>query len=350
MTQRTLVGLTAAGLLVALWTAAAVLPMPYVTYEPGITVDVLGETDGQEVIQIEGQPVYRDEGQLRMTTVFISQPEATVNLLELMRDWLDPDAAVVPYSSVYDDGETTAQKQERGEQQMASSQDTAVAAALRELKIDFTTSAKVFGVTAGAPADGKLQVGDVFETINGTTVTSPDDVVYLVGSAPEGKPIDFVVRREGASVPVSVQPEVVDGKKRIGIQLGPGFVFPFPVSVDVDSSIGGPSAGLIFSIGIYDTLTPGSLTKGHAIAGTGTIDETGQVGPIGGIEQKIVAARDDGAEVFLVPTDNCAEALAASVDGISLIRVTTMHDAVQSLRAWATNPEAEVPRCTDDLT
>ena len=98
---------------------------------------------------------------------------------------------------------------------------------------------------------------------------------------------------------------------RVGIVPGTGFTFPFDVHVNIDPDIGGPSAGLMFSLAIYDTLTPGSLTGDELVAGTGTIPDDGSVGPIGGIQQKIVAARDDGAELFLVPPDNCADALGA---------------------------------------
>ena len=113
------------------------------------------------------------------------------------------------------------------------------------------------------------------------------------------------VLSKGKESTVRITPEQVDGEPRVGVRLLPAYHFPFDVSVDIDPGIGGPSAGLMFSLGIYDTLTPGSLTGGHAVAGTGTMDATGKVGPIGGIQQKIAGARDAGAELFLVPPDNC---------------------------------------------
>ena len=133
----------------------------------------------------------------------------------------------------------------------------------------------------------------------------------------------------------------------MGVQIGTGYDFPFDVSVRLGDDIGGPSAGLIFSLGVYDTLTPGSLTGGTDIAGTGTIDEQGRVGPIGGIQQKIVAAADAGAKIFFVPPANCGSAEHADVtkDEIRLVKAPTMHSAVASLKAYAEEPDADLPAC-----
>ncbi len=119
------------------------------------------------------------------------------------------------------------------------------------------------------------------------------------------------------------------------------------MSVGLSDDIGGPSAGLMFSLGVYDTLTPGSLTGGNDVAGTGTIDEQGRVGPIGGIQQKIVAAADAGAKVFFVPPANCSAAEHADVtkDQIKLVKAPTMHSAVASLEAYAKNKDADLPAC-----
>jgi len=137
-------------------------------------------------------------------------------------------------------------------------------------------------------------------------------------------------------------------KAAVGIQIQPGYDFPFDVSVRLGENIGGPSAGLIFSLGVYDTLTPGSLTGGTDVAGTGTISGSGRVGPIGGIQQKIVAAADAGAKIFLVPPANCADALHADVkkDEIRLVKAPTMHSAVASLKTYAKDPSAPLPSCS----
>ncbi|HYF71694.1 MAG TPA: PDZ domain-containing protein, partial [Nocardioides sp.] len=347
MTQRTLAGLLAVPLLIGLWVTAALKPLPFVTYEPGLTVDVLGtDDDGKEIIEVEGHQVYRDEGELRMTTVYVSQPEpkGSNNLFELMRDWLSDEDAVYPYEAVYQRGETVEQNREEGAQEMTSSQDAATAVALEELGYD-VTEAVVAGVSKGTPADGVLEAGDVLLRVAGVAVTSGDDVVAAVGTVEEGRPVRLEVRRDGERRELSVTPEVTDGRPQIGIQVGTQTKgeLPVEITIGIDPSIGGPSAGLMFSLAIYDTLTPGSLTGGATIAGTGTMDAAGNVGPIGGIQQKIVGARDAGAELFLVPPDNCAEALGAPYDDMRLVRADTMHDAREAIAAWVEDHDADLP-------
>lgn len=350
MTQRTLAGLLAAPLLIALWVAAATEPLPFVTYEPGLTVNVLGDTQGgHDIIQVQGHKTYPDEqGQLRMTTVYVSQPNARVTLAELMHDWISPDDAVYPYKAVYRPNETTQQNQQQGAVEMVSSQDAATAVALHELGYDVKPAVEVLSVVDGSPAQGALKVRDIFLEVDGTKVRSTDDVIKAVQSAPAGQPVHFVVRRDGKPTDVSVTPEDKAGTPTVGIQLGTGFQFPFKVSVNIPEAIGGPSAGLMFSLGIYDTLTPGSLTAGATIAGTGTLDGTGKVGPIGGIQQKIAAARDAGAKLFMVPPDNCKDALGAPNGDMRLVKATTMHAALQSLKAWDANHDATLPSCEED--
>ena len=101
----------------------------------------------------------------------------------------------------------------------------------------------------------------------------------------------------------------------------------------------------MFSLAIFDTLTPGSLTGDQVVAGTGTIDEEGKVGPIGGIQQKIVGAREDGAKLFLVPPDNCDDALGARNGDMRLVKAVTMHAAVQAIEKWVEDPDAKLPTC-----
>jgi PDZ domain-containing protein len=165
-----------------------------------------------------------------------------------------------------------------------------------------------------------------------------------------GKTATFVVRRDGKTEQVEITAEAAPddaGRAVVGVQIGVGYDFPFDVSVRLSEDIGGPSAGLIFSLGVYDTLTPGALSGGTDVAGTGTIDERGRVGSIGGIQQKIVAAADAGAKVFLVPPGNCDEARGADMKGddIRLVRATTMHSAVEALKTYADDPTADLPAC-----
>ena len=350
MTQRTTAGLAAVLLLGVLVAWMVFRPMPYVTYEPGTTIDVLGETDGKEIIQVSGHKVYRDAGELRMTTVLVSTPGARLDLFTLMADWLNPDDAVYPYDAVYAPDLDQEENREDGQVEMVTSQDAAAAAALRELGFEVDPVIEVAAVTDDTPAAGKLQVRDVLLKVGGIEIKSGDDVAEAVTSAAQGEPVEFEVRRGGAEgkiVKVSITPTMIDGFQRVGIRIGTGFDLPFDVSVNIDESIGGPSAGLMFSLAIYDTLTPASLTDGKVVAGTGTIDDQGKVGPIGGVQQKIVGAREAGGELFLVPPDNCSDALDADNGSMRLVKAVTMHAAVQAIEKWVKNPDAKLPVCSN---
>ena len=348
MTQRTLAGLLAVPLVVALWLAALLVPLPYVTYSPGYTIDVLGQADGEEMIEVRGAPSYHDhDGQLRFTTVFVTQPDTRIGLLEAMGAWLDPDAAVYPYDTVYRPGETDATSEREGAQQMASSQDTAVAVALTELGYRVETPV-VARVQPGSPSDGVLEAGDELIALDGERVGSVDDVVSAVAQGPGDQPVDVRLRRGGEQRTVTVDREEVEGEPRIGVELSVSYDFPFEVDFAIDPEIGGPSAGLMLSLATYDVLTEGSLTDGEVVAGTGTIAADGSVGPIGGIDQKIAAARDDGAALFLVPPDNCADAVDAPRGDMRLVRAETMSDALTAIEAWVDDPDADLPQCSDD--
>lgn len=347
MSQRTRAGLLALCLLAVLWGTAAFVPLPYVTYYPGPTVDILGKSDGNETVQVTGHRAYYDDGELRMTTVYVSQPEDDVTLPELLRAYFDGDAAVWPRSSIYAPQETDESSTRESAVAMVSSQDTAIAAALTELGETINPVVEVLDVTPGLPAEGRLKVRDVLLEVGGVKVTDAQDVVDAVDKAQEGEPIPFVVRRGKKQISVDVTPKMVGEDLRVGITPGVGFDFPYQVSVNISENIGGPSAGLMMSMAIFDTLTPGSMTAGADIAGTGTITPEGTVGPIGGIQQKIAAARDEGAELFFVPADNCDGIGGVDPGEMRLAKATTMHRAVQTLSDWVTDHDAPLPSCED---
>jgi Lon-like protease len=347
MSQRKMAALLALPLLLALLVMVAVQPLPYVTYSPGPTVDILSTRDGQEAVQVSGHKTYHDDGELRLTTIYVDQPQERVTLERLMAAWLDPTEAVYPRSAVYAPDETDESNDTESAVQMVSSQDAAVATALTELGYDVQPVVEVLNVSKGYPAAGRLEVRDVLERVGGRAIKTPQDVVDAVDAAPVGRPLDFRVLRKGTQVDVDVTPKEFDGDKRIGITPGLGYTFPFQVSVDIGEGIGGPSAGLMFSLAIYDTLTPGSLTGGAVVAGTGTIDGDGRTGPIGGIQQKIAGAEAAGAELFMVPVGNCADTTDVDPGDMRLVRVDTMHDAVKAIKTWVDDPDAPLPACEE---
>lgn len=351
MSRRTLASVVACVLLVVLFGAAAFLPVPYVTMSPGPTINVLGEHDGHEIVEVSGHKTYPTHGQLRMVTVSVTSPNRRISLAEAMEAWFDPTRAVLPRDVVYPPTQSVQQVEQQSSVEMTNSQDTAVAAALKEMGYHPKTATEVLAVTSGAPADGKLKVHDKLLSVNGVRITGPESVAKAVQKAGVGGTAAFVVRRDGATRTVKVTTQASDKDPHhavVGVVVGIGYRFPFQVSVDISNQIGGPSAGLMFSLAIYDTLTPGPLTGGAVVAGTGTIAEDGSVGPIGGIQQKIVAAADAGATLFFVPPGNCKEALSADVNSneIELVKAQTMDSAVHSLEAYAKNRHAQLPHCS----
>jgi PDZ domain-containing protein len=346
MTQRTWAALVAVPLFLALGWYVATSALPFVTYAPGPTLNVLGSNDGKPIVEVQGHRTYHDGGQLRMTTVSVTQRDAKLDLFTLMRTWLSRDEAVYPYAIQYGSSGTQEQDTQEGQVEMIGSQDSAIAAALRQLGYKVNPVLEILSVTPGMPADGKLKVRDVVRRFDGTKVNAGTDLGKLIHALPPGGSARITVERKGKPVTVRVAPRTQDGNRLIGVTLGIGYTFPFKVSVNISDSIGGPSAGLMFALSIYDTLTPGSLTAGSAVAGTGTINAAGAVGEIGGIQQKIVGARKDGAQLFLVPPANCADALTSDHGDMRLAKAATLKSAVAELKAWRKNHDAQLPQCT----
>ncbi len=348
MSRRSVASLFAVGLLAVLLVSAARLPVPYVTVSPGPTVNVLGEADGEPIVSIDGAETYPSDGELRLTTVSVTNPGAQISLVQALGGWLRPDVDVLPYESMYPEDRTLEQERAQSAAQMVNSQDTAVAVALTELGYELPTYAEVTGVSPDGPSDGKLEARDRILAVDGSRVTGVQDMLDALDAVTPGDTATVSVRRGGETRDVEVTTKAAADdpqKAMLGVLVGSGYRFPFNVEVEIDDSIGGPSAGLVFSLSVYDTLTPGSLTGGRDVAGTGTIAPDGSVGPIGGIAQKVAGAEQAGAELFLVPPGNCAGAVAADVDGIELVRADTMESAVDALQSYAENPSADLPRC-----
>jgi PDZ domain-containing protein len=288
-----------------------------------------------------------------MTTVRVSPPappgeDEGENLFDLLGVWFDGDNAVWPYDVVHEPNDTPEKSRAEGQVQMTTSQDAAIEVALSEMGIDVPQVIQVGALTKGLPASKVLEVGDVIRSIDGTSVDDADKLVDLITTRPAGKPLTIGITRGGKDRDIDVTPVAQDGRTLIGITPAiADYDFPFEVKINISPQIGGPSAGLMFSLAVYDTLTKGSLTGGHEIAGTGEIAPDGTVGPIGGIQQKIAGARDDGADLFIVPIDNCDEALGADNGDMRLMMAQTMHDVRTSLEAYAADEDAPLPSCQD---
>ena len=352
MTRRTLARLLAAGLFVALVVAAALVPVPYVTVSPGLTLDVLGTAGDEPIVQVEGHRTYETEGEIRLVTISVSQPEHDVSLGEALTAWAAQDDAVLPREYLYPESATDEQERAQSAAQMVSSQDSAVAAALTELGYEVPTYAAISGIVPDGPSEGTLEPRDRLLRVADRPVRTGEDLIAALERSEPGEELTGVVRRDGERVPFEVtttESTEEPGQAVIGVYVSTGFVFPFDVSVAIDDRIGGPSAGLVFAMSVYDRLTPGSLTGGTVVAGTGTVSSDGEVGPIGGIQQKIAGAAEAGAELFLVPPDNCAAALEAPDDALEELRLVSapsLSSALRSVQTYADDPSADLPRCS----
>jgi len=344
MPRRALILLVAGAAVVIAAVVAAVLPVPYVVLSPGPTLNTLGTgPGGKPLIQISGRKIYPTVGNLNMVTVnFQGGPGNEINIFTALRAWLNPHDAVVPQQELFGPGQSQEQVQRQDVVQMTNSEANATAAALTEVGIKYRTQVQVLSTEHGMPAARVLQSGDIITKVNGVPINSVTGLSQQIRAQGAGRTLRLTVIRHGKAKPVSITAVQSQGHPAIGVVVTVKFIFPFNVNISV-GNIGGPSAGLMFALGIVDKLEPMHLTGGRFIAGTGEITPAGAVGPIGGIQQKMAGARAKGATVFLAPAGNCADARGAVPAGMRLIRVSTLSGAVHSLEAF--NAGRSVPTC-----
>ncbi len=319
----------------------ALSPAPYVIQQPGPVFNVLGTTDGEKasepLISIKGTKTYDVGTTLDMLTVsIVGNPEQSPNWFQIARAWFMQSEAVVPMSLYFPEGTTTEQRDEQSQLMMVNSQQDAVAAALTELDVDFDSQLTVGNVLEDSPAEGIFETGDEIIAANGADIVDVDELRDAITENGDSSPLEVTVVRDGETLSLEVTPTEVsysDGTSGlvIGVQTTETYDFPFDVSIKLDD-VGGPSAGMMFALGIIDRLTPGPLAGDAAVAGTGTIDAEGVVGPIGGIRQKLYGARDAGASYFLAPADNCDEVVGHVPDGLRVFKVETLEDSLAVLR------------------
>jgi PDZ domain-containing protein len=327
-------------LAVVLTAGASAAPVPYVAYQPGPTFDTLGEVDGTPVIQVEGREVFPTDGRLDLTTISL---RSQLTLTQAVVGWLRRDRAVVPRELVFPPGESDEEVRLRNAERLIASETAATTAALRQLGIPFTVQVEVGAVQPGLPADGRLQDGDVLVSVDGEPIRGSQDLRDRIAGRDPGTMLRIGYVRDGSPQEAELttaEPTSGDARSVIGVQLAEVPDFPFEITITL-RDVGGPSAGLMFALGILDKLEEQSLTGGMFIAGTGEISTDGSVGAIGGVTQKIAAAHAKGADAFLVPDGNCEEAAASAPEGIRLVRVATLQgalDGLQALREGGTPP------------
>lgn len=325
-------------LLVILAIITMVIPSPFTIQAPGPTFDTLEqvEVEGTEhdMVEIDGAETYPTDGQLDMTTISVSGPPTSSSLLpEVLYHAFQPYPAITPSELLYPPETTGDEVRSQNAEAMVDSQSWAVAAALEHLEMDYTQRLFALDFTEDSPAQGILEPDDEIVSVNGTEITGHGQLVNTIQEA-GGKPVDITVNRNGGdetfTIPVNTGE---DGSYQIGVFLDSEFEFPIDVDIYLQD-VGGPSAGLIFTLALIDRMTEESVTDDRHIAGTGTIDPDGTVGPIGGIQQKVTAAASDGATIFLAPELNCQE-ITYVPDEMTVYSVDTLDTALKILDAPA---------------
>lgn len=305
----------------------ALVTVPYVSLGPGPTFDTLGEVDGEQVVAIDGTQTHPTTGHLNMTTV--AQRDG-LTLGEALTLWFSGREQLVPRDLVYPPGKSRDEIDEDNTADFQRSEDSAEYAALGYLK--YVPAVTVAGVNSPGPAVGKLQAGDAVDAVNGVRVATVDQFTSALKKTKPGDVVVLDYRRKNAA-PGSAEVTLGENPDRdhgfLGVKVTDAPWAPFVVDFNL-ANVGGPSAGLMFSLAVIDKLTNGALAGSNFIAGTGTITTDGHVGPIGGITHKMIAAQEAGATVFLVPTDNCYEA-GSDNEGLQLVRVDTLNEAVDAL-------------------
>jgi PDZ domain-containing protein len=328
-----------AGLAVLLVFVVALLPSPYAVEQPGPVYDTLGSsgsgTSRAPLISIPSETTYPTAGRLDLLTVSVlGSTTGGPSWLDLAEAWVDPSKAVIPLEAVFPQGETQQQAEQDSAQQMTSSQQSAIAAALTQLGDDVRGKVTIGTVQPGSAAAGVLMKGDVVTSYDGAAIQdscSLQDAVIANGT----RSASVLVSRDGVARTLRITPKrVADGtggtRPLLGVATSAAISPPFTVRLRIDD-VGGPSAGMMFALGIVDKLTPGSITGGRHVAGTGTICGDGRVGAIGGIVQKMSAAKAAGATLFLAPADNCDEVVGHIPSGLDVVAVKTLSGAVAAL-------------------
>lgn len=312
------------------------LTVPYAAEGPGPSFNTLGEVDGEPVVDIRGTETDEGEGNLNMTTVSV---RSGMTLPQVIGRWLTTDDTLVPLEQVFPPDRSPDEIRELNEIAFTTSEAAATVAAMNYL--NRPVQVQVAGVLDDAAARGVVEPGDVIRVVDGSPVNEPGQVRERVLAKEPGDTVDLVVDREGQEESFEVelgahpQDEVM---AFLGITMTSAAADGVEVEYNLED-IGGPSAGMMFSLAVVDKLSPGALNGGKFVAGTGTIEEDGAVGPIGGIVHKVAAAEELGADVFLSPTANCAEATSRDHGDMAVLKVDTLTEAIEQMDAFANDGE-----------
>lgn len=315
------------------------LTVPFAAESAGPTFNTLADVDGTPVIQIEGGEIDETSGSLDMTTVSV---RTNMTMGQALGRWLFSHDTLVPIGQILPQNMTDEELKQHNEASFVASEAAATVAAMKHL--GEPTKVIVHDVLDGTAAAGELEAGDTITAVDGKEVAEPQQVQDTVRTKKPGDEVTIAYTRgeEGsreATVALGKNPEDED-LPLLGITMTSEPAGDINVTYNLND-VGGPSAGMIFSLAVIDKLSPGELNGGRNVAGTGTISEDGTVGPIGGITHKIEGARDGGAELFLAPEKNCAEARKADSGDMVVAKVGTLDDAISAMHAFSSGQPVE---------
>lgn len=343
--RRSLTGWATLSLFIIALGGVLVLPTGYVIERPGQLFNVMSTVGDKPVITSPDLEVYPSESRFDVTTVsLLGNREATPSWVQVLWAWIDDEQIVLPLDEVYPPNLTTEQVRAESTAQMEISQQDAIAVALKELGYEVPRNLYVSSVLEGTPASKNLIAGDLIFEVSGVKVSTFEELKGEIQLS-EGNPIDLLVVRDGETRTIELTPEFKDEAYVIGALVG--YTYDFPVQVELQlGDVGGPSGGLMFSLGIIDALTEGSLAGDRHVAGTGTISPSGAVGPIGGISLKMIAANNAGADLFLAPVGNCDEVVSSIPEGLQVVAVRDLSEAKTAVQALAAGEPLPALGCT----
>ncbi|WP_083966638.1 YlbL family protein [Demequina globuliformis] len=342
-TVMSIAGLVAAALMAVL----SVLPAQFAIGGPGPTYDTLGETeDGTPLVQIDGAPTYPASGELRLTTVSVARSSSELFTLgPVLRGWLSPERYVQPEENVFGDPEQEEEFDEQSQVEWVTSQEAATVAALEVLGEPVPATLEVAGLDGSSQADGLILAGDIITSVDGAAVDTFGELTDAVTAHAPGDDITVGFTRDGQAQEATFGlNDNGSGGAVMGLYIDPQFDLPIDVTVQIDK-VGGPSAGMMFSLGILDKLTETDELNGAHVAGTGALSADGDVHPIGGIRMKLYGALNAGADYFLAPIENCDEVIDHVPEGLEVFAVDNVDQAYDAIQAIGAGDTAALATC-----
>ncbi|MBI2863279.1 MAG: PDZ domain-containing protein [Chloroflexi bacterium] len=326
-------------LLFSVATASIVLPSPVVLMEPGPALEV-------GLLVSVAKDAENEHGRIYLTSVAVRIP----TLAQWAMALLDPNVRVVPADD-FQPKDLSAEEFRRLQTDLLDESKTiAKIVALRELGYDVKASgqgARVESILSNSPAEGKLELGDTIVGVNGGRLETATELVEAVRKLKPGDEVSLTVVRGDKTLEVrsaTTESSSEPGHAMVGVLVSTRmfeYSLPFDVRIDTEN-LGGPSAGMMFTLGIIDALTPGDLASGHKVAGTGTINVDGTIGKIDGVKQKVIGAERAGAEYFLAPSENYDDALKAART-LKVVSVRTVDDSLSFLSTLREQSKAKAP-------